>query len=428
MQNWVEKGNQFLSPVLSHATTFEVAYGKGSTLVGKNGKTLLDFATGIGAAITGHCHPKVVEAIQTQASKLIHACAGVVYYEPNVALAEKIADLTGGNLSSVFFTQSGTEAIEAAIKLAYYTSGKTQILAFDGGFHGRSLGALSVTHSKSYQKGYPLVPGASFLPYPYTYRCPWGGASEAESTQKGIQALEDYFSTNGKNLAGVLIETEMGEGGYVPAPDAFLIRLRQLCTEYGVHLIFDEIQTGMGRCGDWFSYQAIQKSTGVSVEPDIIALAKGIGSGMPIGACVSRPEIMKKWNTGAHGGTYSGNPVTSAAALATIEVLTPIIPTIAAKRALLLKELEKFNAIPCVGNIRGRGIMLGIEIVTDKTSKKPDPDRVKAIRMAALEKGLLVVSCGYENSTIRLIPPLTISDADLISGLNTLYEVINGNY
>ncbi len=421
LDNFAVRGDLVLSPVLSHFTRLNIAYGKGSYLYSTDGAEYLDFTAGIAVASTGHCHPDVVEAIQRQAETLIHACAGVVYYGPNVALAEKLGAILDYDLTSCFFTQSGTEAIEACLKMAKYVTGNHRILAFTGGFHGRTMGALSVTTSKDkYRQGFgPMLDGVEFFPFPYAYRSPWESTPDTFD-DVAVSQLEAYFETIGNDFAAAIIEPIVGEGGYIPASSAFLKVLRRLCTEHGMLLIFDEIQTGMGRTGAWFNFHHHD------VIPDIIALSKGIASGMPLGACVSTPTLMAKFSPGAHGGTYGGNPVCCQAALATIEVLSQCLPDISRKSQLAFSQLRlQLDDHPNVGDIRGQGLMIGIEVVKDVTTRDPAPQLTQTIMTKASEEGLLIVSCGIHGNVLRIMPPLTISDEELAIGLSILISVFD---
>lgn len=421
---YLNRANKVLSPVLGHYTSIEIEKGSGNYLYSTDNKKYLDFSSGIAVASTGHCHPKVVKAIQNQAATLIHACAGVVYYDQNISLAEKLSEIVGNGLNSVFFTQSGSEAVEASLKLAKYVTKKHKILAFQGAFHGRTLGSLSVTTSKmKYRQGYePLLEGISFFPYPYEYRCPWNSSNPEECSEKSVEALEVYFSTLDDNYAAVIIEPILGEGGYVPAPIPFLKKLRELCDQRNILLIFDEIQSGMGRTGSWFNFQKI------NVVPDILTVAKGIASGLPLGACIASKELMSKWMTGAHGGTYGGNPVTCAAGLATIDVITEILPKINELNTIALTTLRtSLSDHPFVGDIRGEGLMIGIEMVKDKNTKEPNPELVSTVMKECLEKELIVVSCGLYDNVIRLMPPLIIDEVTLKIGLEKLNHVITNH-
>lgn len=414
MSTFIDRSKSVISPVIGHYNSVEVVSGNGCFLTGTNGKQYLDFSSGIGVCNTGHCHPKVVEAISTQAKTLIHSCFAVAYYEPNILLAEKLAERFGPSFSSVFFAQSGSEAIEASIKLAKYVSQKSKIVAFKGGFHGRTLGALSLTTSKmKYRKGYDgLLFDVDFLDYPYIYRY-------GHDVEFYINQLNTYFNAT-DDVAAVIIEPILGEGGYYPAPFEFLHHLKSICRDKNILLIFDEIQSGMGRCGHWGAFQHYR------VQPDIIALAKGIGSGMPLSACLSSPEIMSKWTTGAHGGTYGGNPVTCAAGCATIDILDGVMDRITGLGQMAQNALvNALSSHPNVGDIRGLGLMIGIELVKDKESKEPYPELVRHILQDCVDRDLILVSCGVEDNVIRIVPPLIIDDTTLLNGLGRLVEALN---
>ena len=410
-----------MSPVLARYTDIEIVKAEGCELITSSGDRYLDFGSGIGVASTGHCHPSIVEAISYQASQLIHASFGTVYYSSPILLAEKLGQRLGHDLTSVFFCQSGTESVEAALKLAIYITQKSGILAFNGGFHGRTLGALSVTTSKmAYRKGYEaLFPQVSFLPYPYCYRCPFG--KEPSSCQTDCrESLEAFFDTQ-TDIACVIVEPILGEGGYVRAPAKWMQALREHCTKRGALLILDEIQSGCCKTGSWFGFQQLD------CVPDIIVLAKGIASGMPLGACITRPDLSQKWAKGSHGSTYGSNPVACAAGVATVDVLDDICPSIDMKSQKALAYLhERLGNCGCVGDIRGWGLMIALEIVHDKHSKTPDSQKMKAILDACLKRQLIVISCGIHDNVIRLVPPLIISETLLFQGLAILCDVIEG--
>ncbi len=417
----VSRANAALSPVSSHATELEVVSAKGCYFYDRQGQAYLDFSSGLGVCSTGHCHPEVVAAIEKQARTLIHGCIGIVYYEPPIALAEKLGQILGAPLTSVFFTQSGSEAMETAIKLAKYTTKKHKLIAFRGGFHGRTLGALSVTTSKEkYRSGYePLLEGVEFFPYPYCYRCPFG-KDRATCDDYCATELEAYIDKLDNEVAAMIIEPVLGEGGYTFAPLKLMQTLVQKCREKGILVIFDEIQSGIGKTGTWFAFQQL------GIIPDIVTIAKGIGSGLPLGACVASPELMNQWTKGAHGGTYGGNPVTCAAGLASLSVLEKALPNVSKLGDLALQFLQdNLQDNPYVGDIRGLGLMIGIELVKDKTLKTPAPDFVQAVMKTCLEHYMIVISCGIEDNVIRLIPPLIIDDQLLIQGLTILVAAIN---
>lgn len=415
-----QRGDRVLSGVQSHVSRLTVTGGRGPYLYadGPNGqqREILDLASGIAVTSTGHCHPDVVHAIQDQASRLIHACAGIVYYDGPVQLAEQLRTQAGLADYQFFFTQSGTESIEAALKLARFVTKKPRFLAFDGGFHGRSLGAVAVS-SKYHATYQPLMGPVDFLPYPNTYHA---DQPEAVFIANWEAQLAEYMATHHADLAAVIIEPMLGEGGYVPAPAACLQAVARLCQQYGVLFILDEIQTGFGRTGHWFAHQRY------GVDPDVITLAKGMGSGMPIGAMAAKASVMAKWDTGAHGGTYCGNPVCAAAARATIQVLEPLIPTVnpLAHRVMAVLQ-DRLADHPYVGDIRGLGLMIGIECVADRATRAPNPQWVKTVMAAALDSDVLVIACG--GTVIRLMPPLIITEAQLLDGIERLCAVMHAH-
>ncbi len=409
-ENLIKRSQSTLSNVLSHATQLEIERAEGSYLIDYDQQQYLDFGAGIAVNSTGHCHPKVVHAIQEQATRLLHGCAGVVYYDQNITLAEKLCHISG--LESVFFTQSGAESVEAALKCAIYVKDKQSVVAFNGSFHGRTMGALSVTTSNpKYLDRYPLaLPNRQVLEYPNFFKHSAPLNSEDGYLTYLNQSLTEL---NPAEIAAIIIEPFMGEGGYVPCPKSVLQTLRDWCNNNDVFLIFDEIQSGIGRTGDWFYYQHH------GVMPDILTVAKGIASGLPLGACISTKEIMDQWTTGSHGGTYGGNPITCAAGIATLDVLTPLLPNVAHLGTMAIDMLStELHGIDRVGEIRGQGLMIGLEFV-DSTGA-PDSDAVKAIIAYCLNHYLIVLPCGKDGNVIRLMPALTITEDDLRKGLSVL--------
>ncbi|MFC1477852.1 aspartate aminotransferase family protein [Candidatus Margulisiibacteriota bacterium] len=389
----VQRADKVLAPVLGHYTELPVSHGEGTYLYSMDGKRYLDFATGIAVASTGHCHPKVTKAICDQAKKLIHACAGVVYYEPNIALAEKLAEITPFDNAKTFFTNSGSEAIEGAIKLARHTTKKTKLVSFQGGFHGRTFGALSLTSSKKkYAEGYdPLLPDTHIIPME-------------------ISALEELGP---KQIAAVLIEPIQGEGGYIPVPKEFLQALRKFCSDNNILLILDEVQSGMGRTGKWFACEHYD------IKPDILVLAKGIASGMPLGAFIADAALFDRWPTSAHGGTYTGNPVVCAAALATINVIKSekLLAHVTAIGEHILNELTKLQTdCPLIKDVRGLGLLIGIEL--------DNAESVKKVMKLCLEKGLILISCGVNDQVIRVVPPLNVTRIQVQSALTILRDAV----
>jgi 4-aminobutyrate aminotransferase len=391
-----------------------------------DGNRFLDFAAGIAVVATGHCHPKVVKAIQEQAARLIHMSGTDFYYENMVALAEKLASLAhrgapGKGPRRVYFGNSGTEAIEAAIKLARYHTGRGQFVAFVGAFHGRTMGSLALTASKSVQKKgfFPVMPGAHHMPYAYCYRCAYGKSPDSCAVEC-VQAIEsELFRTTvpAEDVAAIFVEPVQGEGGYVVPPRKFFDELRRLADKHGILLVADEVQSGMGRTGKMFA------SEHFGLEPDVMALAKGIASGMPLGAMVARAELMD-WKPGAHASTFGGNPVAVAASLATIELLEQeLVDNAGRVGAHLMNRLRDFpRRFPIVGDVRGLGLMIGIELVRDQTTKERAPDlRDKLVQMC-FERGLLLLGAGP--NTIRLCPPLVINTDQADFAAQTIEECL----
>jgi 4-aminobutyrate aminotransferase len=383
------------------------ARGEGAIVEDVDGNRFLDFSAGIAVVATGHCHPRVVEAIQRQAAQLIHMSGTDFYYENMVVLAEKLAALTPGGIPRrVYFGNSGTEAIEAAIKMARYHTGRKQFVAFYGAFHGRTMGSLALTGSRSgQQKGFfPVMPGVHHVPYADCYRCAYGKTPDTCAVEC-IQAIEDpLFRTvlPHEEVAAIVVEPVQGEGGYIVPPRKFFDELRRLADKHGILLIFDEVQCGMGRTGRMFA------SEHFGAVPDIVTLAKGIASGMPLSATIARADLMQ-WPPGSHASTFGGNPVSVAASLATIEVLEQeLVANAAAVGAHMKERLSGFpERFPMVGDVRGLGLMIGIELVRDQATKERAPDLRDRVVQMCFERGLLVLGAGP--NTIRLSPPLVIT-------------------
>lgn len=392
------RAGKVLSPALSHYTNLEIEKGRGAYLISKNGKKYLDFACGIAVTNLGHCHPKVVAAAVKQSENLIHACAGIVYYEANILLAEKLAKICPADLNMSFFCQSGAEAVEGAIKLAKYVKNKPGIIAFEGSFHGRTLGALSVTTSKQkYRDRYePLLPNVFIAPY---------------SKENSLAEVEKILKS--KPIAGVLVEPIQGEGGYIVPSKDFLSGLRSLCNKYEVFLIFDEVQTGLGRTGKMFASEVF------GVYPDIMTLAKGLASGFPLGAVIAKDTIMKQWSPGAHGSTMSGNPVSCAAALATLDVIEKEkLPEYALKMGNYLRsKLDKLaKGYGTIVDVRGIGLMIAAEFKDNAAAKQ--------IMESCLKDGLILISCGTRDEVIRFIPPLIITKEQIDTAVNIFEEAL----
>jgi 4-aminobutyrate aminotransferase len=418
----IDRDDQVISPSYTRSYPLVAARGEGAIVEDPDGNRFLDFAAGIAVVATGHCHPKVVKAIQEQAAKLIHMSGTDFYYENMVQLAEKLASLVPGNSPRrVYFGNSGTEAIEAAIKLARYHTGRGQFVAFLGAFHGRTMGSLALTASKSIQqKGFfPVMPGVHHVPYAYCYRCAYGKSPDSCAVEC-VKAIEtELFRTKvpAEDVAAIFVEPEQGEGGYVVPPRKFFDELRNLAGRYGILLIADEVQSGMGRTGKMFASQHF------GLEPDVIALAKGIASGMPLGAMVARAELMS-WKPGAHASTFGGNPVAVAAALATIELLEQeLVDNAASVGAHLLARLRDLpQRFPHVGDVRGLGLMIGIELVRDQVTKERAGDLRDRLVQMCFERGLLVLGAGP--NTIRLCPPLVINKNQADFAVQTIEECL----
>jgi 4-aminobutyrate aminotransferase len=403
----IERDQQVVSPSYTRSYPLVAEHAQGAIVEDPDGNRFLDFAAGIAVVATGHCHPKVVQAIQEQASRLIHMSGTDFYYENMVELAEKLASLVPGGVSrKVYFGNSGTEAIEAAIKLARYHTGRGQFIAFTGAFHGRTMGSLALTASKAIQKQgfFPMMPGAHHIPYAYCYRCAYGKTPEACAVEC-IQVIEsELFRTTlpANDCAAIFVEPVQGEGGYVVPPRKFFDELRRVADKYGILLIFDEVQSGMGRTGKMFACEHFD------AVPDVIALAKGIASGLPLAATVARAELMS-WPPGTHASTFGGNPVAVAAALATIELLEQqLIDNAAQVGAYLLARLRDLpQRFRNVGDVRGLGLMIGIELVNNQQTKERAPILRDQIVQMCFEGGLLVLGAGP--NSIRLCPPLVIT-------------------
>jgi 4-aminobutyrate aminotransferase len=420
----VEADDRLISPSYTRSYPMVAKRGRGVRVEDVDGNEFLDFAAGIAVTSTGHCHPEVVKAIQEQAAELIHISGTDFYYESLVTMAERlsaIAPMPGPH--RFYYGNSGAEAVECALKIARYHTGRQNIIAFFGAFHGRTMGALSLTASKPQQRRRfaPLMPGVTHVRYPYTYRGCSGGPQEEEAFALGCARYieEKLFKTTlpPEEVAAIFIEPIQGEGGYVVAPPIFMQELRRICDKYGILLVADEVQSGAGRTGKWWAIE----HTGV--EPDIVCIAKGIASGMPLGICMTRAEIMD-WKPGSHASTFGGNPICIAAALATMNVLEREGIANAAKMGeLMFDRLHSWPAkFDIVGEVRGRGLMIGIEIVKDQKSREPAGRWRDRIVELAFERGLLILGCG--ETAIRLAPPLIVNEHEASIALDILDECI----
>ncbi len=405
-KDYVERDGLVVSSSYTRSYPFVMDHGAGCVVWDVDGNAYLDFTAGIAVCATGHSHPDVVAAITEQVGKFLHMSGTDFYYPQQVELAERLAEVTPGDEPKrVFFTNSGTESVEGAIKLARYATGRPRIVAFTGAFHGRTLGSLSLTASKViHRRSFgPLLPGVSHVPYGYCYRCPYN-LTYPECDIACVEEIErTLFSREvpPDEVAAIFLEPIQGEGGYIVPPDGWLQRLRGLCDRHGILLVVDEVQSGMGRTGKWFAVDHW------SVVPDIICLAKGIASGLPLGAIVAPRDLMD-WPPGAHASTFGGNPVSCVAALKTIELLANgLIKNAAEQGAYMIRRLRQMaDRYSVIGDVRGLGLMLGVELVEDVETRKPAHSLRDRVVEACYQQGLLVLGAGF--NVLRFMPPLVV--------------------
>ncbi len=420
----VEADDRLISPSYTRSYPLVAKSGRGIRVEDVDGNVFMDFAAGIAVNSTGHCHPEVVAAIQKQAAELIHISGTDFYNEPLTQLAERlsaVAPMPGPH--RFFYGNSGAEAIECALKLARYHTGRQQVISFFGAFHGRTMGALSLTGSKPQQKRRfsPMVPGVTHVRYPYAYRGCSGGPQDKEAFALGCARYieEKLFKTilAPEEVAAIFVEPIQGEGGYVVAPDNFLRELREICNRHGIMLVVDEVQSGAGRTGKWW---AIEHS---GVEPDMVCMAKGIASGMPLGVCMTKASVMN-WVPGSHASTFGGNPISIAAALATMDILEREgIANAARVGGIMMDRLKGWESShPLVGEVRGRGLMIGIELVKDKQTREPATALRNRVETLAFERGLMILGCG--ETSIRLCPPLILKEEEAMVALDILEEAL----
>lgn len=419
----VQRDGNVISPSYPRGYPFVMDHGKGTQVWDVDGNRFLDFAAGIAVVATGHSHPKVVKAIQEQAEKFIHISSDF-YHQKWVELAEKIDEIAPFKDQGLsFMTNSGTESVEAAIKLARHYTGRTQFIGFIGGFHGRTMGAVTFTASKPiYHRGfYPLMNGVIHAPYPDPYRpilTILDGEDYGEAIVRYIEEQILGHLVPAEEIAGILVEPIQGEGGYIVPTPGYFPALRKLCDRYGILLIADEVQSGMGRTGKWWAIEHFD------IEPDIVCIAKGIASGMPMGIMLARQEIMD-WPKSAHGNTYGGNPIACAAALATIELVENGYMENAAEVGAYASHLlnDMMDRHPTIGEVRGKGLMIGVEFVKDRLSKEPNERFRDRVVDEAFKRGLLLLGCG--KNTIRVTPPLNVSYDEIDEGLQIFEEAIS---
>jgi 4-aminobutyrate aminotransferase len=415
MNDFLNRFEASVAPVLAFDTDIHVARAEGLWVYDFDGNRYADFACGTAVVNLGHNHPAVIEAAQKQLGKLTHA--GCVFrYDSIVEAAERLRTITPSGIEMFGFANSGAEAVEASVKLAKHSTKRQGVIVFRGAFHGRTMGSVSYTTSNAkYRDGYhPILGSVWVTPFPHPYR--WG-MSEADATQLALDELHRMFKHEvlPRTIAAFLIEPVQGEGGYYPAPAPFLEALRSIADEHGILLVFDEVQTGFGRTAEWFA------SDHYRVDPDIVALGKGIANGMPLSAYGASSEIIGAWPVGAHGTTYGGNPVACAAAVAGMDTMGELLPH---ARELSAHAFERFRKLqidhPVIGDVRGLGLMVGIELVRDRATRAPDPEAMRFLADFGLAHELIIISCGPDGNIIRFIPPLVTSLAELDSAIDTI--------
>jgi 4-aminobutyrate aminotransferase len=409
-----------VSPVWNRITNLILDHANGPYVYDVYGNSYLDFTSGIGVTSTGHCHPKVVAAIQEQASQLLHGQLNIYYHKPMLELIEALQPIVPVGLDSYYFTNSGAECIEASVKLAKHATGRTNVIVFNGGFHGRTHLTMTLTTSKiTLRKHYqPLVAGVFVAPYPYSY---YYGMDDKATTDFCLREFKKLFKgqTSPDETACVVIEPVLGEGGYVVPPVRFMQELRQVCTDYGILLVADEVQSGFGRTGKYFAVEHF------GIIPDVMAVAKGIASGLPISGVITRSELAAKWIPGSHGGTYGGNALACAAAVATVKVIQEegLVQNAEERGDQLRKGLRDLQAqFPVIGDVRGLGLMDAVEFTRNG---QPDPETTKAVAGAALENGLILLTCGTFDNVIRWIPPLVVTEQEIDQGLELFAKALH---
>lgn len=401
-----------ISPLIKPFTGIDVRSGSGAYLHGADGQSYLDFTSGIGVTSTGHCHPKVVAAVQEQAANLLHGQYTTVRHPLLQKLSDSLAARIPDPIDTFFYVSAGTEAVEAAVRLARHATGRANVIAFAGGFHGRTTGSLSLTSSKSALSAglQPLMSGVVTAPFPYAYRYGWG---EKETSEFCLSELRHLLETQTapQETAAMIVEPVLGEGGYVPVPDGFLEGVGEICDEHEILLIVDEIQTGVGRTGEFWGFEH------TSVRPDIVVTAKGLASGLPLSAIGSSMELMSKGWPGSQGGTYGGNVVACAAALATLDVVDEeqLVANARARGEQLLTLLRELGErIDVIGDVRGRGLMVAVEF--SQGDSIPDAGTASTVLEAAVREGLLLLPCGATGQAVRFIPPLVVTESEVETG------------
>ncbi len=412
-----------LTPVLGRYFERSWSHGEGHRLFDTEGRAYLDFANGIAVTALGHGNPRVAAAVHAQVDRLMGPTGAMGYTEPVVRLAGELAASLPDPIDSVFFLNSGSEAIEAALKMARRVTGRPGIVAFRGGFHGRTFGAASITSSNpNYRRGYePLLPGVYLSLYPSVYR-EFGG-DEARAVEQSFRHLRELFHStiDPEETAAIVVEPVQGEGGYVPAPPAFLQILRHVCDRHGILLVVDEIQTGFGRTGQMWGFEH------AGIVPDVVCMAKAIANGLPLSAMASSRALQERWGKSAHGSTFGGNPVACAAGLAVLEEIRErdLVANAAARGAELTAGLREIAAGDArIGDVRGPGLMIGVELVTDRASREPDGATCEAVIQGCADEALLLLSCGVAHNVIRWIAPLDVTSEEIDEGLGIFGRVL----
>ena len=409
--------HEIIAPVIAYDTEIDIVEGSGSWVTDAAGQRYLDFACGIAVLNLGHVHPEVLAAARDQLERLWHA-GGTFLYDSILTAAERIVEITPAPIEQVLFLNSGAEAVEASVKLAKKVSGRQGIVTFRGGFHGRTMGSVSYTTSKAkYRQGYhPLLPSVFVTPFPHAYR--WG-MSQEDADQLALDELARKLRHEvlPEEIAAFLIEPMQGEGGYYPASSHFLTSVWEIAREHGILVIADEVQTGFGRTGDWFASQVY------GVEPDILVMGKAIANGLPLSAVGASRELLSQWVPGSHGTTFGGNPVSCAAAAAVVAELTDVIPHVSKLSGHAFDRLDDLaERHPTVGDVRGLGLMIGLELVGPDRS--PDAVAYQGIAARALDRGMFVLPCGPDENIIRFLPPLNVTVEDLDRGIDVLDEAM----
>ena len=409
-----------LSPILKQATPVVVDYASGSWIHATDGKKYLDFTTGIGVTSTGHCHPEVVAAAREQVGKIVHAQYTTVMHQPLLELTERLGDFLPEGLDSVFYATTGAEAVEASLRLARMATGRPNIISFQGGFHGRTVGAASITTAGTkFRSGFaPLMGGVHVAPFPHAYRYGW---DEATAVDFALTELDHLLVTmsSPEDTAAFIIEPVLGDGGYIPTPTGFLQGLRERADRYGIVLIVDEVQAGVGRTGSFWGHDWS------GIRPDVVITAKGLASGYPISAIAASASLMGKAWPGSQGGTYGGNAVAAAAGVATLRVIEQedLVSNALVRGDELRAGLDSLQTqFPVIGNVRGRGLMQALEFTTPANT--PDPASALAVQQAAITEELLLLTCGPNGNVIRIIPALNVTSDEVQSGLSKLTQAL----